>query len=153
MLKIKKRKLTAKNITASNSLETERLNVNGGADITGIITAEGLSITKGLEAKDATISNMTETKTLEVNENAAISDDITVGGKASVGDHLVVGSGTLNTSGSTDLNVSISPSKVRSSNVLATKCLTIPVFSNEAAAVAAAAAAPAGTAAIWVATY
>lgn len=143
---------TAKNVTISNTLETEKLNVNGNTYITGIITTDAISITKGLEAENATISNKTETKTLEVDESAIISDNVTVGGDASIGDQLVVGGGTFNTS-STDSNVSINRTKVRASNVLATKCLTIPVFSNEAAATAAASAAPAGTAAIWVATY
>ena len=143
---------TAKNVTISNTLETEKLNVNGNAYITGIITTDAISITKGLEAENATISDKTETKTLEVDESAIISDNVTVGGDASIGNQLVVGGGTFNTS-STDSNVSINRTKVRASNVLATKCLTIPVFSNEAAATAAASAAPAGTAAIWVATY
>ena len=143
---------TAKNVTISNTLETEKLNVNGNTYITGIITTDAISITKGLEAENATISDKTETKTLEVDESAIISDNVTVGGDASIGNQLVVGGGTFNTS-STDSNVSINRTKVRASNVLATKCLTIPVFSNEAAATAAASAAPAGTAAIWVATY
>ena len=66
---------------------------------------------------------------------------------------VIIGDGLLNTSGSTDDNISINNTKIRASNVLATKCLTIPVFSNEATAIAAATAAPAGTAAIWVAQY
>lgn len=109
--------------------------------------------TKDITARNATMSNKTKTKTLEVIEDAAIKNNITIGGEASIGDQLVIGDGLLNTSGSTDSNVSINKTKVRASNVLATKCLTIPVFSSKSAAETAAAAAPAGTAAIWVAQY
>ena len=103
--------------------------------------------TKDITARNATMSNKTKTKTLEV------TDSTDIGGDTSIGGELVVGSGLFNTTGHTNDNVSIGPSKVRATNVLATKCLTIPVFSNEATAIAAAAAAPAGTAAIWVAQY
>lgn len=109
--------------------------------------------TKDITARNATMSNKTKTKTLEVSENAAITKDITINGEASIGEQLIIGDGLLNTSGSTDDNISINKTKIRASNVLATKCLTIPVFSNEATAIAAATAAPAGTAAIWVAQY
>ena len=109
--------------------------------------------TKDITARNATMSNKTKTKTLEVSENAVITKDITINGEASIGEQLIIGDGLLNTSGSTDDNISINKTKIRASNVLATKCLTIPVFSNEATAIAAATAAPAGTAAIWVAQY
>lgn len=115
--------------------------------------------TKDITARNATMSNKTKTKTLEVTANTSIGGETTIGGKTtiggdtSIGGQLVVGSGLFNTTGHTDANVSIGPTKVRATNILATKCLTIPVFSNKATAIAAAAAAPAGTAAIWVAQY
>ena len=133
--------------------------------------------TKDIFANNATMSNKTETKTLEVTSDTDIGGNTTIGGyvkidgyaeiggyakidgnaeiggEASIGEQLVIGDGLLNTSGSTDSNVSINKTKVRASNILATKCLTIPVFSNEANALAAANAAPSGTAAIWIARY
>lgn len=109
--------------------------------------------TKDITARNATMSNKTKTKTLEVTANTSIDGETTIGGDTSIGGQLIVGSGLFNTTGHTDTNVSIGPSKVRATNILATRCLTIPVFSSESAATAAAAAAPAGTAAIWVAQY
>lgn len=109
--------------------------------------------TKDITARNATMSNKTKTKTLEVTANTSIGGETTIGGDTSIGGQLIVGSGLFNTTGHTDTNVSIGPSKVRATNILATRCLTIPVFSSESAATAAAAAAPAGTAAIWVAQY
>lgn len=109
--------------------------------------------TKDITARNATMSNKTKTKTLEVTANTSIDGETTIGGDTSIGGQLIVGSGLFNTTGHTDTNVSIGSSKVRATNILATRCLTIPVFSSESAATAAAAAAPAGTAAIWVAQY
>lgn len=109
--------------------------------------------TKDITARNATMSNKTKTKTLEVTADTSIGGETTISGDTSIGGQLVVGSGLFNTTGHTDANVSIGPSKVRATNILATRCLTIPVFSSESAATAARAAAPAGTAAIWLAEY
>lgn len=114
--------------------------------------------TKDITARNATMTNKTKTNTLEVTNKTDIGGDTLIKGNASIygetsiGDQLIVGSGLFTTSHTND-NVSISPTKVRATNVLATKCLTIPVFSSEATALAAATAAPAGTAAIWIAQY
>ena len=106
------------------------------------IASENLTELKQSEVKSKDIKgvNVTATKKLLAEKEAIVKET------------LVIGNGNF-TKEHSAANVSIDSDTVRASNILSTRCLTIPVFSSAAAAQAAYAAAPSGTAAIWLAAY